>query len=313
MARLVARTNFASVWLMNERTDTSAAAETVPVRAADGARFELLCAPPAGEPRHVLLWLPAMGVSARQYLPLAQALAHDGVAVALHEWRGIGSSDRRAGWRGNWGYRQLLGDDLPAALAVVRARWPQARIWLGGHSLGGQLGALLAALHPQAFAGLVLVASGAPYWRRFRRGWLVGLAYVLAPLLACARGHLPGRRIGFGGNEARGVIADWARSGRTGRYAARGMAPDLESRLAALDLPILALRLRDDWLGPAASLDWLLGKMPRSAREVAVLGPDALDGVAADHFRWMKAPAPVAARIAAWITRGPLPLDRRGR
>ena len=37
-----------------------------------------------------------------------------GVAVVMHEWRGIGSSDRRAGRRCNWGYRELLQDDLPA-------------------------------------------------------------------------------------------------------------------------------------------------------------------------------------------------------
>jgi predicted alpha/beta hydrolase len=273
----------------------------VSVSSGDGARFDLLCVHCPGPVRQWLYWLPAMGVPARQYLPLAQALAERGVAVALHEWRGIGSSDRRAGYRCDWGYRELLEYDLPAALGEIRTRWPQATYWLGGHSLGGQLAALYAALHPTACAGLVLVASGAPYWRRFRRSWLVGLAYVVAPWLAAAVGHLPGRRIGFGGNEARGVIADWARSGRTGRYAARGMARDLEQRLASLRLPVLALRLRDDWLGPQSSLDFLLGKMPQAHADTEVITAQDLDGAIADHFRWMKTPAPVAARIASWI------------
>ena len=242
-----------------------------------------------------------MGVSARQYLPLAQALAQRGVAVVLHEWRGIGSSDRRAGRHCDWGYRELLADDLPAALAEVGRRWPQAAYWLGGHSLGGQLATLYAALHPAACAGLVLVASGAPYWPRFRRGWLVGLAYVVAPWLAAAVGYLPGRRIGFGGNEARGVIADWARTGRTGRYAAAGMAQDFERQMAALSLPILALRLHDDWLGPKASLDWLLGKMPRASCSVDVITAQDLDNKVADHFGWMKTPQVVATHIASWL------------
>ncbi|CAM5467945.1 Alpha/beta hydrolase OS=Rhodanobacter lindaniclasticus OX=75310 GN=B1991_01140 PE=4 SV=1 [Rhodanobacter lindaniclasticus] len=198
----------------------------IPATAADGARCELLAVLPAGRWQHLLYWMPAMGMPARHYLPLAQALADRGIAVVLHEWRSIGSSDRRAGRGCNWGYRELLQDDLPAGMAVVRQRWPQARRWLGGRSLGGQLGLLFASLHPHEFAGLLLVASGAPYWRRFRHGWLIGVAYALAPLLADLVGHLPGRRIGFGGNEARGVIADWARSGRSGRYAAAGMAQD---------------------------------------------------------------------------------------
>lgn len=285
--------------------DTPALAEpdAVPVTTRDGARFELLLLAPASSPRHVLYWLPALGVPAKHYLPLATALAADGVAVVLHEWRGIGSSDRRAGRRCDWGYRELLEVDLPAGLAAARARWPQAVFHIGGHSLGGQVSCLYAALHPTAFAGIVLVASGAPYWRRFRRGAAIGSAYVLAPWLARLCGHLPGRRIGFGGNEARGVIADWARSGRSGRYAAAGMTVDFEQCLSELQQPVMALRLRDDWFGPSASLEWLLGKMPRSAHEVGVIEPADLAGHPADHFTWMKTPAEIAARIAHWVDR----------
>ncbi|MGH8160501.1 MAG: alpha/beta hydrolase family protein [Rhodanobacter sp.] len=273
----------------------------IPVSVGDGSRFELLCVHPAGTWRQLLYWLPAMGIPARHYLPLAEALAARGIAVVVHEWRGIGSSNRRAGRRDDWGYRELLTHDLPAARAAVHTRWPQATCWLGGHSLGGQLGAMYASLHPSEPAGLLLVASGAPYWRRFRWGRLIGMACVLAPWLARLFGYLPGRRIGFGGNEARGVVADWARTGRTGRYAAAGMAQNFEQALAALSLPVLALRLNDDWLGPEASLDWLLGKMPRASRRVEVITAQDLDSKVADHFGWMKAPAVVATRIAGWL------------
>src|SRR5471030_925392 len=102
----------------------------LPVSSVDGSRIELLCVHPAAEWQRLLYWLPAMGVPARHYLPLAEALAAQGVAVVVHEWRGIGSSNRRAGRRCNWGYRELLEDDLPAALSAVRARWPQAACWL---------------------------------------------------------------------------------------------------------------------------------------------------------------------------------------
>src|SRR5487761_1542209 len=98
----------------------------IPVAVADGSRFELQCVQPAGGWRQLLYWLPAMGISARHYLPLAEALAAHGVALAVHEWRGIGSSNRRAGRACDWGYRELLQDDLPAGLAALRARWPQA-------------------------------------------------------------------------------------------------------------------------------------------------------------------------------------------
>jgi predicted alpha/beta hydrolase len=271
------------------------------VVAADGAVADLLlCAAAELDEAHPLVyWLPAMGVPARHYLPLAQALAVRGVTVAIHEWRGIGSSDRRASRRQNWGYRELLTDDLPAGLAAVRERLPQASCWLGGHSLGGQIATLYAS-QDDSLAGLLLVASGAPYWRCFARRWLIRGAYSLAPMLASVLGHLPGRRIGFGGNEARGVIRDWARSGRSGRYSVAGTVRDWERQLAALGLPLLAVRLADDWLGPASSLAWLLDKLPAAPRQVIELTAAQLQGPA-DHFSWMKTPEPLAAVIAPWL------------
>ncbi|KLD63664.1 alpha/beta hydrolase family protein [Dyella japonica] len=275
--------------------------DVLPVISADGARAELLVQRPVGEATQVVYWLPALGVAAKHYLPLAQALAERGVAVAIHEWRGIGSSNKRADRREDWGYRQLLEDDLPAGGVALRALLPRGRLTLGGHSLGGQMAALYASLHPQDAAGLLVVASGAPYWRQFPLAPLLWLAYALAPWLARVVGHLPGRRIGFGGNEARQLIDDWARSGRTGRYAAAGMPVDFEVLLGRLELPILGLRMHDDWLVPPASLSWLLGKMPRSPNAQQVITADELGNDKADHFGWMKTPEAVAVRVAQWL------------
>jgi predicted alpha/beta hydrolase len=120
-------------------------------------------------------------------------------------------------------------------------------------------------------------------------------------LLANLVGWLPGRRVGFGGNEARGVIGDWSRTGRTGRYAGRGIEADLEVALRGQRAPVLALRLRDDWFGPEASLAYLLGKMPEAQQRIEVIGPEALAGAPADHFAWMKSPTDIARRLAEWM------------
>jgi hypothetical protein len=60
------------------------------------------------------------------------------------------------------------------------------------------------------------------------------------------------------------------------------------------------LRLRDDWLAPQASLDWLLGMLGPGERSMDVITPQELGGPA-DHFGWMRMPAPIAARIAGWL------------
>lgn len=273
--------------------------EAIPLHMADGASADLVLYRPDGDELAALLWVPALGVAARHYEPLALALADRGIAVAVHEWRGIGSSDRRAGRRSDWGYRELLTDDLPTSLRALREAVPSVPLYVGGHSLGGQLATVLAATTPLPLAGLALVGSGSPYWRCFKP-W-VGLALVAAPLLANLLGWLPGRRVGFGGNEARGVIGDWSRTGRTGRYAGRGIDMDLESTLRTQRAPVFALRLRDDWFGPEASLAFLLDKMPEAPRRSEVIAPEDLAGAAADHFAWMKVPAEIARRLADWI------------
>lgn len=270
--------------------------QTFPLTMADGARAELLIHRPVASPRACLLWIPALGVAARHYDLLAYGLAERGIAVGVHEWRGHGSSDRRAGRACDWGYRELIGDDLPCGLDALREAFPGVPIHVGGHSLGGQFACLLAATTAHPLSGIALVASGAPYWRNFKP-W-VYLAYAFAPVLARLCGRLPGHRIGFGGNEARGVVADWARSGRTGRYAAPGLDVDLEAALHAQAAPVSAWVMRDDWLAPASSLAFLLDKMPNARRAIHALSPDDIDGIRADHFAWMKSPGALAMRIA---------------
>lgn len=277
----------------------SAAAATIPLQAADGHRWRLAgCVPE--RPRAVLLWLPALGVGAKHYLPFARALAARGVAAFVHEWRGAGSSSLRAGRDCDWGYRELLELDLPASAAALRRRHPGTGTITGGHSLGGQLACCFLGLAPDAAQRIWLVASGAPYWRAFPlpQRPLLPLAYRFLPWLAQRRGALPGRRIGFGGNESRGLVRDWARTGLTGVYAAQGMDTDLDAGMARIRSPVQALVMASDRLGPESSLRFLLSKLPHAQARVATWDAAAL-GARADHFSWMQHPHAVAGWLAA--------------
>lgn len=279
----------------------------VPLQAADGHRWELIATVPT-RPHSSLLWLPAMGVAAKHYGPFAAALAARGVATFVHEWRGIGSSSLRASREQDWGYHELLSRDLPASEAAIAARFPELKRILGGHSLGGQLACCRLALAPPAAQPapdrrLWLVASGAPYWRAFPVPTRYGLplAYRFLPWLADRHGVLPGRRLGFAGQEARGVIRDWARTAISGRYAATETQADtehvdLERALHRVHAEVDAVLLQDDWLAPPSSLRFLLSKLTAPGARVAVLDAAAL-GARADHFAWMKQPRRVVDRL----------------
>nr|WP_277344493.1 alpha/beta hydrolase [Oleiagrimonas sp. C23AA] len=255
---------------------------------------------------HGLYFVPAMGVAARHYQPLAEAMAAQGVAMAVHEWRGLGSSQIRASRQRDWAYRELL-DDLAVGWQAARQWQPQVAWSLGGHSLGGQLACVLAGLTEAPPSQLTLVASGAPYWRAFPYWWapLLYAAYALVPAVVGACGYFPGRRLGFGGREARGVMRDWARSGRRGRYAGAGMQQDLEHALARVQAPVYGLVMAHDVFAPNASLSFLLAKMPKAPARISHLDGQAL-GASANHFAWMRQPAAVVDMLA------PMLLDASG-
>lgn len=273
-------------------------ARVLPVVTGDGHRAELIARIPDA-PLMRLLWMAGMGVPARHFIPLADALAARGVATFLHEWRGIGSSSLRASRGCDWGYRELLAD-IAASEAVAEAYAPDLYRVLGGHSLGGQLACCRLGLQPDAADAVWLVASGSPYWRAFplRTGLGMPLVCRFLPWLARRNGYMPGRKIGFGGNEAVGVIEDWERSGLSGRYAARGIDADLEAGMARFAGDVRRVNFTDDWLAPASSGEYLAGKL-RGARVQAVKMDAATLGATADHYAWMKTPDAVAAFLVS--------------
>lgn len=278
--------------------------QTFDLEAGDGHRWQLLAVIPE-RPSARLLWLPAMGVAAKHYVPFAQGLGLRGIATFIHDWRGNGTSSLRPARDSDWGYRELLELDLPATEAAVSGRLDRLPRILGGHSLGGQLACCHLGMAPGSATQLWLVASGSPYWRSFplRSRWWLPMAYRFLPWLAQRRGFLPGHSIGFGGNESRSLIQDWARSALSGRYAARGLGFDLEAGMSSLDVDAKAVVLAQDWLAPAGSTRFLLSKLQKARCQVEILDSGTLM-TRAGHFEWMKQPTAVIATLTRSLQGG---------
>lgn len=271
----------------------------------DGHRWQSpLHGPGAGElaPHAGLLWLPALGVPAIKYRAFGEALAAQGLHLFVHEWRGLGSSSLRPSRREDWGYRELVELDIPASMAAASQAAPGLPWLIGGHSIGGQLAALALAHAPGPARGLVLVATGVPdaSTYSFPRNWLVGGFARAIPVLTRVFGHFPGDRLQWAGREAAQLMEQWAGTVRSGQYGGVGLGEDIEQRLSRVSLPRLGLRMREDWLVPAASLDRLLGKLGSGPEKREEFDATRL-GVPADHFRWMRNPKPVAESIASWV------------
>lgn len=271
-----------------------------PVVAPDGVAAELSMVVPES-PAAVVVIVPGMGVPASYYEPLARALARRGLAVATSELRGIGTSSIRARRGTDFGWRELVELDMPAILDAARRCLGDLPRVLLGHSLGGQLAALHLSRAPVDARGLALVASGSVWFRNFGPVRGVGLLGVSRMYRATANalGYFPGRRLGFGGTEARSVMNDWAAHVRTGRYRLRGTAFDYEAALGRLRLPVLGLSIAGDTWAPPAALHSLLDRMREATCITRVVGPIA--GEQLDHFRWARRPAAVVDVVVPWV------------
>ena len=267
--------------------------EEIVLDRAEGTRYRVTLARAADPAAPVVIVAPAMGMGARYYLPLVEALAAAGVHGAVAEQRGHEAEGGRIPGRGyDFRYADLL-EDLTGAVAAVRTELPEAPVHLLGHSLGGQIATMYAALHP--IDGLILIASSTPYWRHW--GWRLHAAGHGFPLAARLLGHFPGARVGFAGREARGVMRDWGVLARTDRF------PVADDRIADIELPLLVVSIEGDALGPTPAVEGFAARMPRATVTRAHLDEDGVD-----HMRWARRPESVVPLIAKWLgSQGPTP------
>ncbi|MGI9263971.1 MAG: alpha/beta hydrolase family protein [Gammaproteobacteria bacterium] len=250
----------------------------------------------------VILCAPALGVSARSYRTLAEHLAADGNIVITADHRGIGESSVRASRTTDFGYAETLSVDWPVLIDTIRSRHPLGPLLILGHSLGGQLGSLYAAIHPDRISGLILVASCSVYYKGW--GCPAGLAVLagtqLAAFIAQLMGYFPGKKLGFGGNEARRLMRDWARNARSGRYDIENCPQDFENLLGLFDGPVLSISIAGDTFAPPLACNNLTGKLKAAQltkRRVHVAGESGRKR----HFDWLRSPSTVCQEIKTWL------------
>jgi len=277
--------------------------QTLTITANDQHRFNATFYPAPDSAAPVLIFLSALGTPAKVYRHLGKEMGQHEVQLCTPDWRGIGSSSVRAGRSSDFGYRHLVELDIPALIAAVRHHAPRAPIWLGGHSLGGQLALIAAAGDPEHIAGVVLIASGSVhlpcYHGKLRLGvrLLTTLSRIVCPLL----GYFPGARIGFGGREAAGLMRDWSHVARTGEYRPVGSQLDYEHQLRALDSTVLAITFAADSWAPALATQALLNKVTCCKPVHLHWDASETEGVAVDHYSWIKRPNLVASSIAQFM------------
>lgn len=254
---------------------------------------------PTERSARTLVLLAAMGTPAKYYDRFARALVERGHPVVRVRWR---DEDREFPINNpGYGYADLAEIDAPAAISWAREEFGDDPIVLG-HSLGGQIASISAA-GSGPLTGIALIASGTNYWRGsgFRWGLGVGAVSVIAPLIVRIFGYWPGGRLGFGGRQSATVIRDWARLGRTGRFAPEHAKSDLEGQLKNFSGPVLSLTISGDIYVSKGATESLLTKLSSAQIERHRWSPDERSH--RGHFGWTRAESEPAEIIHEWATR----------
>jgi predicted alpha/beta hydrolase len=280
----------------------SAAPESVTVRVEGTAASFVVGVWASADPAApVLLIVPAMVVKAKFYRALATALHARGLSCATVDLRSQGESLPPLREGPDFGYREMIEQDLPAIASALRARFPQAPVVLFGHSLGGQLALLFGSAAPRQVAAIVGIGTGSVYWRSFERSRRLRVlaAGQYIGLVSRLRGYWPGGKA-MGGPMAGRVMTDWARHSRTGRYRPHGTSRDYDRLLAELPVPVLLISLGADPLGPRSTVDWLADRL--TGAKVTRWHLDESSGLRnLDHFAWVRDAPVLSGLIADWV------------
>ncbi|MFC4128759.1 alpha/beta hydrolase family protein [Nocardia rhizosphaerae] len=281
--------------------------DTTTVETADGVRFTVRWLAAADPAAPVVLILPAMAMKARNYQALAKALHATGVSVATCDLRAHGEAEPAFGEHTDFGYREMLEIDLPAIVSTVQGRFPQAPLHLFGHSLGGQLALLFAAAEPERVAGVTVIGTGTVFWWAFGpRRWFEALSQIQwIGLISRVKGHWPGGVL-IPAPMPGGVMVDWSIHSLTSYYRPRGTTRRYNTLLANMTVPVLAISLSEDVLGPKSNVDFLVSRMPSAP--VTQWHIDENSTVEnRDHFLWLKDSPAIATAVSRWITTGTAP------
>lgn len=251
----------------------------------------------------ILIIYPAFGVKATYYKHFAQKLSEEGVAVVTTDLRGHGLSSVRPNAANNYGFLEMV-KDVKAVSDFLKKEYPNNKIYILGHSIGGQVASLTVSKYPDDFDGLAMIGapnvhykgwSGFHYYRR-----KIGLR--LLPMIGKIVAWLPPFKIG-GYYTTPKQMAEWGHTGKTGNYKVIGDDFDYEEGFAKVLIPIFAIDIEGDGMAPKSAITNLYQKFKNTKKLTTLTLTKAMTSPKISHINWPRtAEAVMVKTIKNWIT-----------
>jgi predicted alpha/beta hydrolase len=257
----------------------------ISILAHDGMQLKGIRYNPVGPVRGSILLNAGTGIPQKFYTGFASYLAERGYGVLTYDYRGVGESrpSSLAGYRASkmdWGKL-----DMTAAFSTLQHLWPEHPHYVFGHSVGGQLLALME--NNESIDAVATYGSGYGYWGNLKGSYryFVGLLwYVGIPVMSSLFRYVPASKLGLGEDLPSGVARDWARWGKRSDYFTSeiGKHPGFQN----LRCKWKAFLAEDDDIATPGNALPLYEMYPNIDLDVETLDPEALGARELGHLRF---------------------------
>ena len=236
----------------------------------------------------------------RFYRHYANAIAEAGFCALTYDYRGIGGSRPRSLRGFNAQMRDWALLDMAGVLDWVRSELHPERIYMVGHSVGGQVAGLLE--DSAAIDAMLTLSAQNGHWRLQGGEQKLTVAFhmhVTFPLLAYGFGYLPWSRFGASEDLPKGVALEWSRWCRDRDYLLGDDSLPLH-RYVDFKAPVLAYSIDDDKWGTPAAVDAMMSAYPNVERRHIDPSHHGLQSLG--HFGYFRPEARAAwAAGIAWL------------
>lgn len=218
---------------------------------------------------------PATGILQRFYQPFAEWLAAQGYDVLSFDFRGIGESlygkvSESQATIVDWGTY-----DIPAAIDSLLNLTKADKVYLIGHSAGGQLLGLAYNHHKVEKVIAVAGSSGHVKGLSGKTRFLGSLMFdVIFPISSLIKGYGATKFIGMGENLPKGVAKQWAEFCNAGGYVSSAIGKSVHTHYHQdIRTPITAIHATDDEIATLTNVKDLLRTFPHTQTNIITLKP----------------------------------------
>lgn len=234
------------------------------------------------------------------YRRFAQHLAAAGQTVVTYDYRGIGDS-RPESLRGfHAETRDWAMLDMASVFDWADSRFGADRLFVVGHSVGGQLAGLVD--NADLIDGMVTASAQSGYWRLQGGGQKMAVAlhaHLTLPALSKMFGYMPWSRFGDAEDLPKGVALEWSRWVRDPEYVLGDHSLPLQ-RYEDFTAPVLAFSVDDDKWGTRRSVDVMMAAYPNVERRHVTPADLGIDRMG--HFGFFRtAASPLWDQVIEWL------------